>query len=283
MLLIRNGGSMHVTNLFSLRGRVALITGATEHLGYYSAEALSEAGATVIITSRDKARAEKAAATLSAATGQAVEGVALDVASEDSFSATFRSLSERHGRLDILINNASGRGTTLAESAYAYHHPEEQPLAHWDCTIRQNLTSTFLCCRAALPLMKQQHSGSIINMSSISSLIGRDRSVYADSPDLVPNTADYTAAKAGVIGLTVDLAAQVGSHQIRVNALLPGGFQRPTHPPEFVRRYSSHTMLGRMGDFSADLKGAIVFLASDASRYVTGQTLAVDGGFLAFR
>lgn len=274
---------MDLPELFSLKGRVALLTGATENLGYYSAEALSEAGARVIITSRRLDRAEEAAQRISARTGNVVSGVALDVGDENSVIETFRQIGETHGRLDVLVNNASGRGTTLAESGYAYHHPEKQPLAHWDYTIRYNLTSTFLCCREAINLMKPRRSGSIINLSSISSLIGRDRSVYADSPELVPNTSDYTAAKAGVIGLTVDLAAQVGTHQIRLNALLPGGFERPSHPAEFVRRYSSRTMLGRMGEFAADLKGAVVFLAADASRYVTGQTLAVDGGFLTFR
>lgn len=274
---------MQLADLFSLKGRVALLTGAAENLGYYSAEALSEAGAEVLITSRTRERAEEAARRISATTGNPVSGHALDVTNETSIQKLFQGIQEKYGRLDVLVNNASGRGTTLAESEYAYHHPEKQPLAHWDYTLRYNLTSTFLCCREAIALMKPRQSGSIINLSSISSLIGRDRSVYADSPGLVPNTADYTAAKAGVIGLTVDLAAQVGRDQIRLNALLPGGFQRTSHPAEFVRRYSAHTMLGRMGDFSADLKGAIVFLATDASRYVTGQTLVVDGGLLTFR
>jgi len=274
---------MKLAELFSLKGRVALITGATENLGFYSAEALAEAGATVIITSRSPERARNAAERISESTGTPAEGLVLDVTDEAAVIAAFADISKRHGRLDVLVNNASGRGTTLASGGYATYHPEKQPLADWEYTIRHNLTNTFLCCREAIALMKPVRSGSIINMSSISSLIGRDRSVYAESPGLVPNTADYTAAKAGVIGLTVDLAAQVGLHQIRINALLPGGFQRENHPAEFVRRYSSHTMLGRMGEFASDLKGAVVFLAADASRYVTGQTLAVDGGFLTFR
>jgi NAD(P)-dependent dehydrogenase (short-subunit alcohol dehydrogenase family) len=131
--------------------------------------------------------------------------------------------------------------------------------------------------------MKKQGGGSIINMSSITALVGRDRWVYDESKDMVPVTSDYSAAKAGVIGLTLDMAAQVGSSGIRVNAVLPGGFRRDAHPPEFVKRYSSCTMLGRMGEFDSDLKGAILFLAADASRYVTGQQLIVDGGFVTYR
>jgi len=274
---------MHIKKLFSLDGRVAVVTGGTERLGYYSAEALSEAGAKVIITSRSRERAEASAEKLAAGTSNSVTGMALDVTDEDSVSNFFCLLGKTHGRVDVLVNNASGRGTTKENGAYAYHYPELQPLEDWDYTIRHNLTSTFLCTKHAVRQMKIGGAGSIINMSSISSLIGRDRSVYADSPDLVPNTADYTAAKAGIIGLTVDFAAQVGLSKIRVNALLPGGFRRDSHPTEFVSRFSSHTMLGRMGEFETDLKGVIVFLASDASLYVTGQMIAVDGGLSNFR
>lgn len=274
---------MHTNKLFSLEGRIAVVTGGTERLGYYSAEALSEAGAKVIITSRNRERAEAAAEKLSAATSNPVVGMAVDVCKEQSVSDFFTWLEKKYGRADVLVNNASGRGTTMENGGYAYHHPELQPLEDWEYTIRHNLTSTFLCSKHVIRLMKNTGAGSIINMSSISSLIGRDRSVYADSPDLVPNTADYTAAKAGIIGLSVDLAAQVGLWKIRVNAILPGGFRRDSHPDEFVRRYSSHTMLGRMGEFETDLKGIIVFLAADASLYVTGQTIAVDGGISSFR
>jgi NAD(P)-dependent dehydrogenase (short-subunit alcohol dehydrogenase family) len=272
---------MHIKDLFSLDGRVAVVTGGTERLGYYSAQALLEAGATVIVTSRSSERAKEAAARLSGS-GPAF-GLAMDVTVECEVAATFQTIRDEHGGLDVVVNNSSGRGTTLANGGYAYDHPEDQPLEHWDETLRCNLTSTFLTCKHGIPFLRERGGGSLINMSSVSSLIGRDRSVYANSPELVPNTADYTAAKAGVIGLTMDLAAQVGRHNIRVNALLPGGFRRDSHPEEFVKRYSSHTMLGRMGEFESDLKGAVVFLASEASRYVTGQTLTVDGGFSTFR
>jgi NAD(P)-dependent dehydrogenase (short-subunit alcohol dehydrogenase family) len=274
---------MHIRDLFSLKDRVAIITGATERLGYHSAEGLAEAGATVIVTSRDKKKAEEAAAKLSKSTGGRVEGAALDPADETQVARFIQDMADRHGRIDVLVNNASGRGLTPETGAYAYGHPEDHPLEHWDYTMRANLTSAFLCLKHALPIMKKQGSGSIINMSSIAAVVGRDRWVYDESKDMIPVTSDYSAAKAGVIGLTLDMAAQVGESGIRVNALLPGGFRRDEHPAEFVKRYSSHTMLNRMGEFDRDLKGAVLFLASDASRYVTGQQLIVDGGFVVYR
>jgi NAD(P)-dependent dehydrogenase (short-subunit alcohol dehydrogenase family) len=274
---------MHVRDLFSLKDRVAVITGATERLGYHSAEGLAEAGATVIVTSRDKKKADDAAAKLSKTTGGRVEGAGLDPADEAQVTRFFQDVAQRHKRIDVLVNNASGRGLTPETGAYAYGHPEDHPLEHWEYTLRANLTSAFLCLKHVLPIMKKQGGGSIINMSSIAASVGRDRWVYDESKDMVPVTSDYSAAKAGVIGLTLDMAAQVGSSGIRVNAILPGGFRRDEHPAEFVKRYSSHTMLGRMGEFDRDLKGAVLFLAADASRYVTGQQLIVDGGFLTYR
>jgi NAD(P)-dependent dehydrogenase (short-subunit alcohol dehydrogenase family) len=274
---------MHIRDLFSLKDRVAIITGATERLGYYSAEALAEAGAIVVITSRDAKKAKDAAAILATSTSGRVEGEGLDPADEKQVAAFIEKIVNRHGRIDVLVNNASGRGLTTETGAYAYGHPEDHPLEHWEQTMRANLTSAFLCLKHVLPTMKKQGSGSIINMSSIAACVGRDRWVYDESKDMVPVTSDYSAAKAGVIGLTLDMAAQMGSFGIRVNAILPGGFRRDAHPAEFVKRYSSHTMLGRMGEFDSDLKGAVLFLAADASRYVTGQQLVVDGGFLTYR
>jgi NAD(P)-dependent dehydrogenase (short-subunit alcohol dehydrogenase family) len=274
---------MHTRDLFSLKDRVAIITGATERLGYHSAEALAEAGALVVVTSRDVKKAEDAAAKLSKTTGSRVEGVVLDPVDEKQVARFFEEMEKRHGRIDVLVNNASGRGLTTETGAYAYGHPEDHPLDHWEYTVRANLTTAFLCLKHVLPIMKKQRSGSIINVSSVAACVGRDRWVYNESTEMVPVTSDYSAAKAGVIGLTLDVAAQVGSFGIRVNALLPGAFRRDAHPAEFVKRLSSHTMLGRLGEFDSDLKGAVVFLAADASRYMTGQQLIVDGGFLTFR
>ena len=123
--------------------------------------------------------------------------------------------------------------------------------------------------------------GSVVNIASVTSLLGRDRIVY-EGLEMTPNPIPYTAAKAGVIGLTYDAAAYLGKYGIRVNAVSPGGFQR-NQPEKFVKAYSERTMLGRMGRDGMDLKGAVVFLASDAAGYITGHNLYVDGGFSRFK
>jgi NAD(P)-dependent dehydrogenase (short-subunit alcohol dehydrogenase family) len=129
-------------------------------------------------------------------------------------------------------------------------------------------------------LMMPNKQGNIINIASISSLVGRDRSIYPTS--MTPNPVAYTAAKAGLIGLTYDVAAYLGDYNIRVNCISPGGFER-SQPQEFIKAYSDKTMLKRMGREGEDLKGAVVFLASEAASYITGHNLIVDGGFTKFK
>jgi NAD(P)-dependent dehydrogenase (short-subunit alcohol dehydrogenase family) len=147
--------------------------------------------------------------------------------------------------------------------------------------MRVNVDGTFYCTRAAAVIMKRQRRGSIVNIASISCMVGRDRSIYAGL-ELTPNTIDYSTAKSAVLNFTRDAAAELGPHGIRVNTICPGGFERG-QPAEFVRRYSERTPLGRMGIDGRDLKGALVLLASDAGDYITGVTLPVDGGFTAVK
>jgi len=273
---------MSIHHLFSLENRLAVVTGGAEKLGASIAETLGELGATVVITSRNLGKATLAAKRISDATGKPAIGANLDLSKEESVADFFEQTVNRHGQIDILVNNASGRGIRLDRAEYAYGRPDLQPLEDWQYTLYHNVTNAFLCCKHALPSMMMARSGSIINISSVAGLVGRDRWVYDFSREMIPNTSDYNAAKAALIGLTKDLAAQVGSHGIRVNAIAPGGFESAALPEEFVKRYSSRTMLQRMGRFNTDLKGAIAFLASDASAYVTAHTLVVDGGFSQF-
>lgn len=266
----------NIKKLFDLSGRVALVTGGSRNLGLDMAEALAEAGASVAITSRDKERALGIAQALADDTGARAVGVVMNVLEEDSVAVGFARVMDELGRLDILVCNAGGArlsgGTTTTEDRLA---------EDFDHVVRLNLRGTFLCCREAVRIMKPAEGGSIITIGSISGLVGRDRSVYLGSPEMVPNMTDYSAAKAGILGFTRDLAAEVGRYGVRVNSISPGGFQRG-QPEEFVRRYKERTMLGRMGKDGLDLKGAVVFLASDASGYVTGHNLVVDGGFTAW-
>jgi NAD(P)-dependent dehydrogenase (short-subunit alcohol dehydrogenase family) len=267
----------HISELFDLTGRVAMVTGGAQNLGLDMAEALGEAGADLVITSRKIDKAERTAGELRERVGVDVLPLALDITDTELVASVFERVADECGRLDVLVNNAGG--TRLSEdSGVRVEDRSPEDFAH---VVNLNLVGTFHCCRWALPIMQKRQSGSIINISSISGMVGRDRWVYEGSEEMIPNFSDYTAAKGGIIAFTRDLAAQAGEDGIRANCISPGGFERG-QPEEFIRRYNSHVMLGRMGRDGVDLKGAVVYLASDASAYVTAQNLAVDGGFTSW-
>ncbi len=265
----------HVRELFSLAGKVAMVTGGAQNLGLDMAEALGEAGADLVITSRSVDKAEQAGADLASYLDVRVLPLALDVTDEAAVEGAFRRVMDEYGRLNVLVNNAGG-----ARVSGGGVSTDTRLIDDWDYVINVNLRGTFLCCRQALPLMREQDGGAIINIGSISGMVGRDRWVYVGS-EMVPNMTDYTAAKGGIIAFTRDLAAENGRYGIRVNSISPGGFERG-QPEEFIRRYNKQTILGRMGRDGVDLKGAVVYLASDASAYVTGHNLVVDGGFTSW-
>jgi gluconate 5-dehydrogenase len=249
-----------------LKGKIAMVTGACRNLGAEMAAALHEAGATVIITSRDLKTAEKAAA-------NRYIPMALDLRSEASVVALFQRVRQEFGRLDILVNNAGGHSKSACGLL------EKESLEGWNDFISANLTGTFLMLREYARLMMPLKTGSVINIASMAGLVGRDRRIYGD--DMTPNPVAYSAAKAGVIGLTTDAAAYLGPHGIRVNAISPGGFER-SQPAHFIRDYSELTMLRKMGQ-PGELGGVVVFLASDAASYITGHNLVVDGGFTKYK
>lgn len=263
-----------VRRLLSLKGRVAMVTGGCQNLGLDMATALGEAGAHLIITSRNAGKAGSAAARIRGKLGVEVFPLALDVTRESSVRRGFARVVSKFRRLDILVNNAGG--SIPGSTGWL----EDEPLEVWKGFLDVNLTGTFLCMREAARIMIRQKRGVILNIASITSLVGRDRSVYRGTS--MRNAIGYTAAKAGVIGLTYDAAACLGKYGIRVNAISPGGFERG-QPARFIRGYSERTMLGRMGKDGRDLKGAVVYLASDAAEYVTGHNLLVDAGFTRFK
>lgn len=267
----------HISELLDLTGRVAMITGGAQNLGLDMAEALGEAGADLVITSRELDKAQASATGLAEHTGARVLPLALDITDTTSVEAAFARVVEEYGRLDVLVNNAGG--ARLSEDSGVT--VDERSPDDFDYVVRLNIVGTFRCCREAVRIMKRQQSGCIINVGSISGMVGRDRWVYEGSEDMVPNMSDYTAAKGGIIAYTRDLAAENGKHGIRANCISPGGFERG-QPEEFIRRYNSHVMLGRMGRDGVDLKGAVVYLASDAAAYVTAHNLVVDGGFVTW-
>jgi NAD(P)-dependent dehydrogenase (short-subunit alcohol dehydrogenase family) len=261
---------------FRLKGRVALVTGGARHLGYDMADALAEAGADLVITSRSPESVEAAADRLRRERGVHVLPLALDVRDPAQVTEVVTKAHDWKGRLDVLVNNAGG------DSGSGPCHLFERSPEEMETLIATNLTGSLFCCQAAARLMARQGHGKILNIASIAGLVGRDRRMY-DKNDMAGQPVDYAAAKAGVIGMTLDLAGLLGPMGIHVNAISPGGFARG-QPGTFEQDYADEVPLGRMGrDDSVDLKGAVLFLASDASDYVTGQNLVVDGGFAIWK
>lgn len=263
----------------ALEGLVCLVTGGSRGLGFGAARALVREGATVVLTGRDGAVAQGAAREL-AVEGREVRGVALDVTDDVSIERAVATVLDVHGRIDVLVNNAGGgSGSSPAWLP-------DRAVADIRSSIEVNLVGPILVTRAVVPSMMERRGGSIVSIASVAGHVGRDRRLYADN-GMLGQPVDYAAAKAGVAGLTRDLAGMLGPYGVRANAISPGGFRRDAMPPGFVEGYADRTALGRMGEEDrggvGDLDGAVVFLAGPASAYVTGQDLVVDGGFGVFR
>jgi NAD(P)-dependent dehydrogenase (short-subunit alcohol dehydrogenase family) len=263
-----------ILSLFNLEKKVALVSGGASNLGFDAAGILAAAGADVIVTSREKQKAEKSAEELATKYGIDSIGLALDQTDYHNVSACFGAALQWKNKIDIVVNNAGGGSGSTNANIF-----ERDPV-----NIRQmidvNLTGMIYCCKEAAGLMKAQGNGKIINIASIAGLLARDRRMYERS-GMNGQAIDYAAAKAGVIGLTRDLAGVLSPLGIYVNAISPGGFtgRSRNHAESFVQDYADRTPLGWMGRDGIDLKGAILFLASPASDYITGHNLIVDGGF----
>jgi NAD(P)-dependent dehydrogenase (short-subunit alcohol dehydrogenase family) len=253
---------------FRLAHRVALVTGGAGIYGTAITEALAAAGARVVIGSRGIEAGTRLAERLTAEGGE-VHAVALDLASQASIDAARAWLLDELGGIDVLVNNAVAR---------VGGDPETQDEAAWAAAMEINSTGLYRACRAFGGAMAQRGRGAIVNVASIYGVVAPDFAVYEGMDFTSP--PDYAYAKGGMISLTRYLASYYGRHGVRVNVLSPGGCRTDEHPDAFAARYAQRTMLGRMGA-PEDVKGPIVFLASDASRYVTGHNLIVDGGLSA--
>ena len=253
--------SKHVKELFDLTGKTAIVTGGSRGIGKEMAEALGEAGTNLMLCAR---RAEWLDETVKEFEGKGftVAGTVCDVAKAEDVQTVVDATIAKYGSVDILINNAGISWGAM---------PEDMPLDQWQKVIDVNLTGCFLFAQAAGREMLKQKSGSIINIASIAGLTSSANG---------PFYAGYVASKAGLIGLTRELAASWGRKGIRVNAIAPGFFHSRLADAVidiYERSIQENNVIPRVGD-EGELKGVTVFLASDASSYITGQTIAVDGG-----
>ena len=264
--------------LFSLADRVAVVTGACGLLGRQHCEALAEAGARVVVADLDEAAARRVADGL----GRDHLAVGLDVTDRSSLEAARQRILDRYGRLDVLVNNAAindmFENPLLAAEQSMFEH---YPLEMWDRSWKVNVSGVFLCSQVLGGVMAERGGGSIINIASTYGIVAPDQNIYkdADGKQSFYKSPAYPVTKSAVIGFTKFLAAYWGKRNVRVNALSPGGVEN-SQEEWFKQNYAAKTPIGRMA-MPSDYRGAIVYLASDASGYMTGANLVVDGGWTA--
>lgn len=265
------------TQRFDLTGKVVVITGGTGLLGLAYCQGLSEHGAQVVMVDLASANPVAKAETIKTADGRKALGINCDVSSEADVINLFEQVMAKFGRVDVILNNAAATGEHLMRQGAVFNSFEDSTLAVWESAIKVNLTGVYLVAREGGKAMLKSGGGSLVNVSSTYGVVGPDHRMYEGMK--FNSLPSYAAAKAGVHGLTRWLATYWGDKGIRVNTLVPGGVQN-NHDPEFVRRYSDRTPLRRMARRD-DMVGMMVFLASDASSYCTGQQYFVEGGWTA--
>lgn len=267
---MNSGPEPTIRHLFSLRGKVALITGGCGHLGSAMARGLAEAGASVILSSRNAAKAEAASALLPREEGATHFGIALDHMHPESLPASFAKAVALAGQVDVLVNNgheALGKDwTDVTAEEFARHLANAAGYFELARLVRNHA-------------VERKAAASIINIGSMYGVVGSYPEAYEGVVPASP--VAYHALKGGILHMTRHLAVYWAKDGVRVNCLSPGPFPKDSAPAEMVARLRTKSPMGRMGE-PWELKGAVVFLASDASSYATGQNLLVDGGWTAW-
>lgn len=264
---------MSVKELFSLDKKIAVVTGGSGHLGSALCRSLAQAGAQVVVAGRNQDKCEELAACLHEDCRVASWGMFLDIRETESVKTLIARVVDQAGGLDILVNNAAFYSGSNLETML-----EEEWLQGMDGTANH----VFRCTKAVIPTMKRAGGGNIINIASMYGMVSPNPGAYRDSD--LGNPPNYGAGKAAVLQFTRYAACYLGRYKIRVNAISPGPFPNPnvqTDHPWFVEELADRTPLGRIGQ-PWELMGAVVYLASEASSYVTGANLVVDGGWTAW-
>ena len=263
-----------IAELMNLRGRTALITGATGGIGQEIALTIAELGGNLILVDRPKSNYDQIERNILDNWNVDIKCIDCDLENHNSRINLIEEIVKNNVNLDILINNAAFVGESNLEGWVEDF--DKQSLETWNRALEVNLTAPFHLSQAFIPLLRKNNNGSIINIASIYGMNAPDYSLYEGTN--MGNPAGYSASKGGLIQLTSWLATTV-SPDIRVNSISPGGVWR-NQPSKFVERYESRTPLGRMAT-EEDFKGVDAYLASDLSAYVTGQNIVVDGGWTA--
>lgn len=250
---------------FDLTGKIALVTGGYGHLGTAITKALAQQGCLVYVAGRSKEKFDKAFPNTSL-----IKFVTIDISNKSSIEKCFENIKDAHGVLDILINNAYFGAT---------NHPEKMSSIEWRLGIEGGLNQCFDILISAIPLLKNSNNGKIINIASMYGMVVPDLDIYNGREEFL-NPPNYGTAKAGIIHLTKYYAMYLAKYNINVNAISPGPFPSEIvqKDKEFVKRLEAKTKLKRIGKPS-DLDGVVVLLSSEASNYITGQNIAVDGGW----
>ena len=267
-------------DLFSLSGKVVLVTGGAGLLGQVFCQAFADSGADVAVVDIDDQVAKSVAANIATKSGRKVRGIGCDITSSETVSKMVKTVVSELGRIDVLINNAASKGSSLDEFFKPF---EDYSLQTWREVMSVNIDGLFLVAQAVGKQMKLQGGGSIIQTSSIYGVVAPDQRIYEGSEyngRPINTPAVYSASKAAVLGLTSYLSTYWANSGIRVNSLTPGGISSGQNKT-FDEKYSNRVPLRRMGQAS-ELVGALIYLASDASSYVTGQNIIVDGGLSAW-
>jgi len=271
----------NIIDRFRLQDRTAIVTGGAGLLGKEFCRTLAQAGALVVVADLNQDAAAQVADSLIKESLQAC-AVGVDVTQPDSVRAMVSTALDAAGRVDVLVNSAA-MDPKFDSSQQGQHANsfEDYPVEAWRQALDVNLTGMFLCCQAAARPMVAQNYGSIINICSTYGLVGPDQRIY-ERPGQPPQFKPvfYSVTKSGVLGLTRYLATYFAGKNVRANALTPGGVYN-NHDALFASNYSARTVLGRMAD-KDEMNGALLFLASDASSYMTGSNVVVDGGWTAW-